>query len=276
MEQKRIDGIAYLEALPQEPTGGDPVFCIHGFPESSYVWRHLLPALADAGRRAVALDLPGYGDSVLRSPATWENHMDACETFRRAVGLERVVVAVHDWGGLIGLRWACDHPEVVSGLVISNTGFFPDGEWNELGRTLRSTPQGEALIDSVSRSGLAALLSNLAHGIDQRVIDEYWKAFESRERRRAMLELYRSGDFVKLEPYEGKLSALGVPTLVIWGENEEYTPSLLAERFGREIPHCEVVMVEGAGHFLWDDQPEACARTVVDFLSRARGEHAAA
>ena len=81
-------------------------------------------------------------------------------------------------------------------------------------------------------------------------------------------ELFRSGDLEKLEPYQGRLAALGVPTLVIWGENEEYTPSVGAERFGREIPHAEIVLVDNAGHFLWDDEPEACSREVVAFLSR--------
>ena len=184
------------------------------------------------------------------------------------MGLDRVIVVVHDWGGLIGLRWACDHADAVVGLVISNTGFFPDGEWHELGQALRTEGQGEALIDSVSRDGLAALLSNLAHGVDDPVIDEYWKSFESEEGRRGMLELFRSGDWEKLEPYEGKLAALDVPTLVLWGENEEYTPSSGAERFGREIPHADVVMIENAGHFLWDDQPEACNSEVVEFLRR--------
>ena len=266
VERKRAGGIAYLEASPLEPGDSDPVLCVHGFPESSYVWRHLLPAIAATGRRAIAPDLPGYGDSPPDPPGTWERHVDTCERFRIAVGLDRAVIVVHDWGGLIGLRWGCDHPDAVAGLVISNTGFFPDVEWHELGRTLRTPGQGEALIDSVSRDGLAALLGDVAHGIDDRVIDEYWKAFASEEGRRGMLELFRSGNLEKLEPYEGKLAALGVPTLVIWGENGEYTPSTGARRFGQEIPHAKVVMIEDAGHFLWDDQPEACAREVVDFL----------
>jgi haloalkane dehalogenase len=265
--RKQVNGIGYLEALPPEPSSLEPVLCVHGFPESSHTWRHLLPAVAAAGRRAVALDLPGYGDSPPDPPGTWERHVDSLERFRLALGLERVVLVVHDWGGLIGLRWACDHAESVAGLVISNTGFFPDGEWHELGRTLQTEGQGEALIDSVSRDGLAALLGRLGHGFDDRVIDEYWKAFESEDGRRGMLELFRSGDLEKLEPYQGRLATLGAPTLVIWGENEEYTPSVGAERFGREIPHAEVVMIDNAGHFLWDDEPEACSREVIAFLS---------
>ena len=74
------------------------------------------------------------------------------------IGLDRVVLAVHDTGGLIGLRWACDHPDAVGGLVITNTGFFPGHDWIEIAQTMRTPIQGEALVDSLSREGFATLL----------------------------------------------------------------------------------------------------------------------
>src|SRR5205085_3378647 len=109
-------GLAYRDA--GAPGDGDPVLLVHGYPESSWMWRHVLAALAAAGRRAIAPDLPGYGDSEPPDgPATWEQHVAALERFRGALGLERVALVVHDWGGLIGLRWACEHPDAVSALV---------------------------------------------------------------------------------------------------------------------------------------------------------------
>src|SRR5215207_6382590 len=115
------------------------------------MWRHLLPTLAASGRRAIAPDLVGYGESPSDPPATWERHAEALERFRDGLGLERVVLINHDWGGLISMRWALDRSVPLSGLVISNTGFFPDGEWYGMGAALRTEGQGEALIDSVSR-----------------------------------------------------------------------------------------------------------------------------
>jgi haloalkane dehalogenase len=84
-----------------------------------------------------------------------------------------------------------------------------------------------------------------------------------------MLELYRSFDLDELAPYEGKLAGLGVPTLVLWGEQDEYLPRDYAPRFTKEIPGAELVLLETARHFLFEDEPGRCAQEVVDFLRRA-------
>jgi haloalkane dehalogenase len=81
-----------------------------------------------------------------------------------------------------------------------------------------------------------------------------------------MLELYRSGDLEKLEAYAGRLGQLGIPILVLWGENDEYAPVAHAHRFDREIPDAKLVVVEGAGHFVWEDDPERCSGEVIAFL----------
>ena len=263
-------GMAYREAIPEAASDLDPVLCVHGFPQSSYVWRHLLPALADSGRAAYAPDLHGYGDSEPDRPGTWECHMESLEAFRREIGLEQVVLVVHDWGGLIGLRWACDHPDAVGALVIGNTGFFPDAEWHALAKALQTEGQGETLIDSFSREGLEAALSGLGSTFDEDALDQYWKAFESEDRRRSILDLYRSGDLAKLEPYRGRLAALEVPTLILWGGGEqEYTPEEGARSFLEMIPGASLVVVDDAGHFVFEAEPQRCVREVLGFLDGA-------
>jgi haloalkane dehalogenase len=174
---------------------------------------------------------------------------------------------------MISLRWAFDHDIELSALVVSNTGFFPDGDWFGVSKALRTEGQGEALIDSMSRDGLAAILGQMGSGFDDRAVDEYWKAHTTEARRRGILELYRSGDLEKLEPYKGRLAKLGVPTLVLWGENDDYAPVSNAQRFGEEIPGARLVILEDAGHFVWEDEPQRCAREVVSFLSETGQSH---
>jgi haloalkane dehalogenase len=233
------------------------------------MWRHLLEALASVGHRGLAPDLPGYGDSAPDPPGTWERHAEAVERFYGETSLDRVVLVVHDTGGLIGLRWACDHPDAIAGLVISNTGFFPDGEFAEISKMMRTPVQGEALVDSISRDGIATLLGEVSTAIDERAVDEYWKAFSSAVSRRGMLELYRSFELDELRPYQGKLASLSVPTLIIWGQQDDYLPTDYASRFAGEIPGAELVMLENTGHFLFEDEPERCAEELIGFLERA-------
>src|SRR4051794_22716505 len=183
------------------------------------MWEAVLRAVADSGRRAIALDLPGFGDSPADPPGTWERQVEALERFRQTLGLERVALALHDWGGLIGLRWACDYPGAASALVVSDTGFFPDGKWHGAADVMRTPGDGEKLIDGFDRSAFEEMMRSQSEGFDDEAIAHYWKAFESEDGRRGVLELYRSGDFQKLEAYEGRLTALGLPTLALWGEN---------------------------------------------------------
>jgi haloalkane dehalogenase len=262
---KQAAGLAYRET----GAGGSPVaLLLHGYPESSYMWRGLLPAIAEAGWRAVAPDLAGFGDSPANPPGTWERHVEALERFRRELRLDRVALAVHDWGGLIGLRWACDHPDAVAGLVISSTGFFPDGKWHGLAQALRTAGTGEELMDGLTREGLSELMQQSSPAMDAGAIEEYWKAFADQERRRGQLELYRSGDFEKLRPYEGRLAALGVPTLIVWGARDEFAPVAGAHRLRKELPGSRLVVIEDAGHFVWEESPERTAEEVVAFLGR--------
>jgi haloalkane dehalogenase len=109
----------------------------------------------------------------------------------------------------------------------------------------------------------------VGRGFGEQAIDEYFKAFTSEDGRRGVLELYRSGDFEhKLDPYRGRLAELGVPMLALWGADDVFAPTAGAYRFQKEVPNTDVVVVEGAGHFVFEDDPERCAREVVAFLER--------
>jgi haloalkane dehalogenase len=265
---KSIDGIAYREALPPDGTGaGKAALALHGYPTSSYLWRNVLPEVAGAGYRAIAPDLPGFGDSSADLPGTWEHQMENVERFRRALGLDSVALIVHDWGGLIGLRWACDHPGAVSALVITDTGFFPDGRWHGLAKTLQTEGEGEQAVGSITHDLFAAGLRQISPALPDDAIDEYWKAFADPERRQGQLDLYRSGDFSKLEPYRGKLAALGVPALIVWGAKDQFAPVGGAYRFQKELPAARLVVLDEVGHFLMEDAPDRVSDEVGRFLS---------
>ena len=135
---------------------------VHGYPESSYMWREALPALAGAGWRAQAPDLPGYGDSEPEDgpgAGTWERHVEALARFARELELGPVALVPHDWGVMIGLRWACAHPGAVNALAISDGAFHADRRWHDLANAMRTPGDGEQLIASFTREGFQGAMA---------------------------------------------------------------------------------------------------------------------
>jgi haloalkane dehalogenase len=265
VELRREGPIPYREAIPAAASG-DSVVLVHGFPESSRMWTGAMEALAAAGRRCVAPDLYCLGDSDDPGPATFERNRDAVGELVDALGLERVALVVHDWGGFVGLAWACENPDRVSALAISNTGFFADGRWHGMAQAMRGD-QGEALIAALDRDGFAALLRADGAPFTDEDVDAYWRPFADGRGREATLEFYRSMDMEKLAPYEGGLAALGVPALLVWGADDRFAPLAGAKRFQREIPGSELVTIEGAGHFVFDQAPTEATGALVSFLT---------
>jgi haloalkane dehalogenase len=257
--------LAFREA--GEP-GAPVALLLHGYPNSSYLFRNVMPAVAAAGWRAVAPDFPGFGDSPLDGrDGTWEDHVEALDAFVTEQGLAPVALVVHDWGGLIGLRWACDHSDQVRALTLMSTGFFADGRWHGLARAMRTPGELDGLMDSMTRDAFIDVMRTAEPHASAEAVEEYWKGFATPEQRQAHLTLYRSGDFEKLAPYEGRLAALDIPTLVLWGRNDEYAPVGGAYRFAKEIPHAKLVVLDDAGHFLMEDDPDRVGAEIGKFLA---------
>lgn len=123
--QVQVDGI---ELHVAEAGSGPPVVLVHGFPELWYSWRHQLPVLADAGYRAVALDLRGYGTSSAPVELDAYDLLTVCGDL---VGLlddldsQQAVVVGHDWGAIIAWELARLHPERVAAVMGMSVPFVP-------------------------------------------------------------------------------------------------------------------------------------------------------
>jgi pimeloyl-ACP methyl ester carboxylesterase len=125
----KVDGlnVFYREA---GPIGAPAILLLHGYPSSSYMFRDLIPLLADR-YHLVAPDYPGFGNSDAPSPATFTytfDHLaDVTEHFTEALGLKHYALYMQDYGGPVGFRLAARHPERVSALIIQNANAYEDG-----------------------------------------------------------------------------------------------------------------------------------------------------
>lgn len=253
-----------LHARIAEPEGepAGTLLCVHGFPESSWMWRHVLEAAAQAGWRAVAPDMPGSGDSAPDRPQTWERLVDALDAFVSLRGIERPVLCTHDWGTLIGLRWVAERNPAIRGLVISDSGFFPDGRWHGLAQALRTPGEGEELIEDFHPDMMRAITSRLT----EQDIAQYAKGLATEDHRLGHLEMYRSADFEKIDGQLERIAELDVPALLVWGADDPFAPVAGAHRFAAELPRTRLEILEGVGHFVFDDRPAETAALVADFL----------
>lgn len=262
---KREAGLSYREAEPDPGATDRTVVLVHGFPESSLMWEPLMGRLAEDGHRCLAPDLYCLGDSDDPGPATFERNLGAFGAWLDELEPGPVDLVVHDWGGFVGLAWACDHPDRVRSLVISDTGFFADGRWHGIAEAIRK-PGGEELVESLDRNAFAGLLRADGTQFSDAAVDAYWRPFEQGRGREATVEFYRSMDFEKLAPHEGGLARLGVPVLLLWGAEDQFAPLSGAHRFAGEIPGAVLEAIEDAGHFVFDAEPERCAEAVAGFL----------
>jgi haloalkane dehalogenase len=131
---------------------------------------------------------------------------------------------------------------------------------------LRTPGTGEELVEGMTRETFGGLMGAVSPAMEQAAIDDYWRSLGTAAGRQAVLEMYRSGDFEKLAPYEGALARLGLPTLIIWGENDEFSPVAGAHRFHGEIPGSQLEVVADAGVFVFADAPEGGVGAVLGFV----------
>lgn len=145
--------VAYIdEGDPEAPA----VLMLHGEPSWSYLYRKMIPVFVEAGYRAIAPDLPGFGRSdkpTKREDYTYARHVQWMTEAVEGIGLRDIRLVCQDWGGLIGLRLVAAHPEWFSAVVVANS-FLPTGDakmpdaffqWRELSQRLEDMDVGMVL-----------------------------------------------------------------------------------------------------------------------------------
>ncbi|GAC1600737.1 MAG: hypothetical protein NVS3B21_27970 [Acidimicrobiales bacterium] len=119
-----------MHYVDEGPADGPPVLMLHGEPTWSYLYRHMIPVFTDAGMRALAPDLIGFGKSdkpIRTSDYSYRAHMDWATAWMVGLDLRGITLICQDWGSLIGLRLAMENQDRFDRIVVAN-GFLPTGE----------------------------------------------------------------------------------------------------------------------------------------------------
>jgi pimeloyl-ACP methyl ester carboxylesterase len=287
-EPPAVEGISHrwVEArglrfhVAEAGEGDDVVLCLHGWPQHWYEWRHLLPALAAEGKRALAIDLRGFGWSDA-PPSGYEKENLATDVLAvlDALELKQVDLVGHDWGGWIGFLLCLRAPERFRRYLALNilTPWIDlrravEQIWRfwyqwlilspGLGYRLHTSGQfvpkvlvgGSVVKSAWDEASLAAFTDNLAEPARARACVQMYRVFNLHEQ----LPILR-GRYAQ--------SRLAVPTRLLFGTGDAaLRPELLAG-YQHHADDMEVELVDGCGHFIVDEMPELVATRARAFFA---------
>jgi 3-oxoadipate enol-lactonase len=246
----------------------DPaIVLLHGLLFDGGMWRGQIEPLSALGR-VVVIDGPGAGKSEPPPRFMLEEHADALFDAWGELGIDKAIIVGLSWGGMVGMRFALQHPTRVSGLAL-----------------LDSSAETHPLAERVRYRAFLALYKRAGFPLSLYQREVAPKMFGPRTRRTRPELVERSYHHTMGFNRDGlaksslavmihrknileKISAIRVPTLVIVGRDDEATPLEKSENIARSIPGAELVVLDDVGHMSAIEDPEAVNAHVVPFVKR--------
>ena len=265
---------------------GQPVLFLHGNPTSSYLWRNIIPYLA-GNYRAVAPDLIGMGDSGKPEIAyTFEDHATYLDEFIKTLGLEDIILVIHDWGSALGMRYARLNPENVSALAFMEAIVPPSlpvpsyeamGNTGDLFKALRTPGTGEEMVlennffieEVLPKFGVARPMTNAE-------MDAYRTPFKTKTSRLPTLQWPREIPIAG-EPAQTTsevmengewLYSSDIPKLLFYADPGVLTPKPVVEHMIKNIKNLETRFIGKGLHFLQEEHPHIIGQGLSDWLRR--------
>jgi pimeloyl-ACP methyl ester carboxylesterase len=260
-------------------SGDDPVLLLHGWPQHWYEWRDLMPALADR-RRVLAMDLRGFGWSdAPRGGYEKESLATDVLAVLDELGLERVKLVGHDWGGWVGFLLCLRAPERFDRYLALN---IPH-PWIQMRKALphswRLLYQAFVLAPGIGylahRRKRFVRMALRAGGGDPRFWDEqtlsvFADNLAEPSRAKAAVQMYRVFNLRELVPVlRGRYAAerLSVPTRMLFGTDDAAIHTDLLAGYEDHADDMEIELVPGCGHFIADERPDLVAERARAFFA---------
>ena len=279
IHQVNADGVKVFYRAAGDPNA-PVVLLLHGFPTSSFMFRELIPRLADR-YRVIAPDLPGFGFTEVPAERkykySFESLANTIDAFTRALGLNRYAIYVFDYGAPTGLRLAMAHPERVTAIVSQNGNAYEDGlgdAWAPI-RKYWSEPTAENR--DVIRQNVLTLEGTrwqYTHGVanpasvppESYILD--MALMERPGNKEIQLDLFLDyASNVKLYPkFQEYFRKSKPPLLAIWGKNDPFFVPAGAEAFRKDLPGAKIQFLD-TGHFATETHVVEIASAMESFLA---------
>ena len=261
-------------------SGARALVLLHGWPQSWWEWRRIMPALAEHFT-VIAPDMRGLGDSSC-PPGGYDKATVANDIWRlmsEVLGYQNFCLVGHDWGGPVAYALAHAHMEAVEKLAILDV-VVPFGSaddltwggkrWHHGFHWVQDLP--EALVSGRERMYLSWFYNNLAYNpaaISPEDIDEYARAYSRPGVLRAGFEYYRATTTDIADNNENKKTPLTMPVLALGGSGGKGRGMQVLENMRELASDVEGGAIEQCGHFVPEEQPELLTRELLDFFGRA-------
>ena len=248
---------------------GPPVVLVHGTPSWSYVWRRVVPSLAD--RFSVyLLDLIGYGDSEQR-----EGQDMSVAAQSRALGelldlwaLERPALVGHDIGGSVVLRAHVVEDRRASRLALVDAAVLLPWNTPATAHMKEHLEAYRTMPAHIYERVVSAHLATAVHRpLDPATLDAYLRPWRGRQGQAAYFRKIAQWRDEHMDVLTPLLGTVDVPVLVLWGAEDAWLSRQTGERLAAAIPGARLELVDGAGHFAMEDEPAAVAEKLAVFLS---------
>ncbi len=256
-----------------------PLMLLHGFAASTYSWREVMQPLAE-DRRVIAFDRPAFGlterpmpGNFLNdvNPYTAEAQTDLTVGLMDELGVDQAVLVGNSAGGSIATYTALRYPERVKALVLVDAAIYSGGGSPGWVRPLLTSPQarrvGPLFVRNIRDWGYE--FGRSAWHDPSKFTEEIWanysKPLQAENWDRALWELTQASRPLDLDQ---RLDELGVPVLVITGDDDRIVPTEQSIRLAREIPGAELVVIPNCGHVPQEECPDAFLAAIDAFLAQ--------
>lgn len=246
------------------------IILIHGFAASSSTWKQIMPELAKS-YHVFAIDMIGFGFSDKPADFSYDRqgYGETVLNFMEQKKIEKAIVVGNSMGGALSLWIAIHHPERVTRLILIDTFGYPEkpsGMLSMLHPWLK--PFAHLLFGkAVVRKTLKQVYYDDSR-ITPELVEEYGRPFKTPHAKDVPFWLSENLNAREDAEEFKKLPTIKIPTLILWGENDEFIAPEHAKSFHHDIQGSELVMIPQCGHIPQEEKPEVVLRAILDFLKR--------
>lgn len=267
-----VNGVQSPVLIGGSGASGEAVIFVHGNPDAGGDWEPLMTRIAEFAT-VIAPDLPGFGGADKRADVdyTLAGYAAHLGGLIGQLGIERVHLVAHDFGGPIALTWAAGHTDRVASVTLINTGVLINYRWHRLAKLWRTPVLGELLMRATNDRVAHFVIRHDNPGLPDQWVDRISGHILPRGTKRAVLGLYRSTRQAHMDALIEPLRAADLDALVVFGDADVYIPAEQANRQRQVFPRVRIEMLPGVGHWAWLEQPDRVAEFVVPFLRERVG-----